>query len=127
MAGLEKRTWIDAVLDFNRAGEFAGDDVDRYSALVDLGHEYSGVAILIPTIENALVSVYAQEDALIATVPKPVHIWKSDNTSALFATSTGTGGIYVACCPLGGVLRYIRLYTSENQTADRTFKVKGIL
>ena len=124
MPGLPNRDFLPALIDIDRDGEFVGDDVDRYSALVDLGGEFSEVAIKLPTIDNATVAVYAQQDGAIATVPVPVHVRKADNTTGVVFISEGTGGITVTL-PLGNV-RYIRLYTGANQTADRTILVKGV-
>lgn len=128
MAGLDKRDFLTALIDIDRDGEFVGDDVDRYSKLVDLGGEFSQVAIKLPTIDNAVVSVYAQQDSAIATVPKAVYVWEADSWNELTtlpaATDAGTGDIYVVL-PIGAA-RYIRLYAGGNQIADRAILVKGV-
>ena len=120
-------TWQLALIDIDRAGEFAGDDVDRYSGLVDLGHHASGVMIHVPTITSAAVSILAQRDSSTATVPVGVHYRQSsDNATALWATTASTGG-FIIYAPLGGV-RYIRIATAAaNQVADRAFYVIGVL
>lgn len=118
-------TWQAAVIDIDRDAEFSGDDVDRYSSLVDLGRECTGVVIDIPAIDSAAVSVYAQVDGEEDTVPLAVHYRQaSDNATAVWSTTAGTGGLFIHCDFLGAV-RYIRLYTGANQTADRTFYVLG--
>lgn len=118
-------TWQAALIDIDRDTEFTGDDVDRYSALVDLGRECGGVIIHVPTIDSATVAVYAQRDSGEDTVPAEVHYKKpSDEATQAWATTAGTGGLFIHC-PYLGAVRYIRLYTSANQTADRTFYVLG--
>lgn len=118
--------WQAALVDINRATEFAGDDVDRFSALIDLGRECSGVVIDIPALSaSAAVSVYGQRDGEVDTVPKQVyHIMPDDGTVEAWATAVDAGG-YVVHCPVLGAVRYIRLHCSTNQAADRTFYVLG--
>jgi len=127
MATKAGMTWQLALIDIDRAGEFVGDDVDRYSGLVDLGHHASGVMIQVPEITSAAVSLLAQRDGLIATVPVGVYYRKtSDDATALWATTAGTGG-FIIYAPLGGI-RYIRVATAAvNQTADRSFYVIGVV
>ena len=104
--------------------EFTGDDVDRYSSLVSLDKPYDFLLIEIPTIDTATVGIYVQPDDAIATVPKALHVWKLDNTSAALTTSSGTGALTIRV-PLTFV-QFFRLYTSANQLADRTFYVRGV-
>lgn len=115
-----------ALLDYNRAAtEFTGDDVDRFTALVDLGRQWEWVRIDVPTIDSATVSIYVQFDAAVATVPVLLHYkLPADASTAAWATTAGTGGYSIVCPCLGGA-QYIRLYTGANQTADRTFYVQG--
>lgn len=118
--------WKDCTIDIDRDTEFVGDDVDQYSKLVDLGRHYEKVVILVPTIVSGTVSVYVQEVASTATVPKPLHYRQtSDNATAAWTISTGSGLLAITC-DLGGI-RYIRLRTGANQTStDRTFRVMGV-
>jgi len=118
--------WKECVLDYNRsATEFTGDDVDRFTALVDLGRPFSGVQVFVPTIDSGAVSVYIQRDNNIDTVPVIVHYRQtSDNATAAMSTTASTGG-YVFEFPVSGI-QCFRLYTGANQTADRTFYVRGV-
>lgn len=117
--------WKAAVIDIDRATEFSGDDVDRYSSLVDLGDDFKYATVFIPAIDSAAVTPYLQRDGQVATVPVASHFWNDADadTNVIQSTVAGTGGItitfFVGCC------QYLRLYTGANQTADRTFYVKG--
>jgi hypothetical protein len=119
-------TWQSVLLDYNLATpEYTGMDVDRTSALVDLGRECSGVVIYVPTIDSAAISLLAQMDSAITTVPADLHYKKpADGSTAAWASTAGTGGYFIHIDCLGAV-RYFRIYTSQNQTADRTFYVLG--
>lgn len=116
----------DCLIDIDRASEFTGDDVDRYSKLIDLGFMCDGVTIVAPTITSATISVYVQEGGLIATIPKVLHYKRTadETTSAEWKTTAGTGASSIYCNGIGG-FRFIRLYSSADQTSDRTFRVCG--
>lgn len=117
--------WKNALVDINRAAEFVGDDVDQYSELVDLGAIFDAIFIHIPTIDAATVAVSLQRTASKAEVPVPLHYRQSsDNATALWATTSGTGGLVIACYPLGGI-QFLRIKCSENQSADREFHIRG--
>jgi len=117
--------WQSVLMDIDLTAEYSGEDIDRTSALVDLGRECTGVIIYIPTINSAAVSLLVQRDSAIATVPYALHYRQtSDNATALWATTASTGAIYIHCSVLGAI-RYFRIYTGANQTADRTFYVLG--
>lgn len=117
--------WKNAVIDIDRDTEFSGDDVDRYSSLVDLGDDFKYATVFIPAIDSAAVTPYLQRDGQVATVPVASHFWNDADadTNVIQSTIAGTGGItitfFVGCC------QYLRLYAGANQTADRTFYVKG--
>ena len=113
-----------ALIDIDRATEFTGDDVDRYSELVDLGQVFSIVTVEIPTIDSASIYIYVQKDKYKSGVPIPVHYMKSDDTTAVLANTAGTGGNSITL--LIGGYQFIRIYTTANQTADRTFYVRGV-
>ena len=119
-------TWQAVLMDIDRATEYAGDDADRVSALVDLGFDAGGVMIQIPAIDSAVVSLLVQRNGLVATVPVGLHHKKpADDATALWATTAGTGSLVIHVPVLGGI-RYLRITTAAvNQTADRTFYVKG--
>lgn len=116
--------WIAGVIDIDRASEFSGDDVDRFSEVIDLGADYMAVVIEIPTIDSATVSIHVMRDSTVTTVPKEVHYTKSDDTTAHWTTTAGTGLLSITLF-IGGY-QYIRIHTSANQTADRTFYCRGV-
>jgi len=124
MAGVPNRTWQSVLMDIDLTAQYSGEDIDRTSALVDLGHDCSGVTVFVPTIDSAAVSLLVQRDGEIDTVPVALHYRQtSNNATALQATTAGTGG-YVFTFDCDGI-RYFRIYTGANQTADRTFYVRG--
>ncbi len=125
--------WKTATLDFDRSDlEFTGDDVDRYTDVVDLGEGYEHLTVFVPALSaSAKVTPYIQRDAKIDTVTPangtvPVAMVTMDgNATGHFAqaTSSGAGG-FVAIFRIGGA-RFVRLYTDANQSANRLFTVKG--
>lgn len=117
--------WYTATIDIDRdPAEYSGMDVDRCSSLVDLGKNYSFLIIEVPTIDSATVGVLVQQVASTATVPKALHYVKADDSTAAFVTTAGTGA-YSITVPIYGY-QYIRLLTGADQTADRSFKVRGV-
>ena len=118
--------WKTVLLDYDRSSEFTGDDVDRYSAVCDLGDGYEFVTIFVPALDSSgTVSVYVQRDEAIATVPVIVHAFDDDATGSFaHATSSGAGSIVVTF-RIGGC-RYFRIYVGADQSANRTFYAKGI-
>lgn len=117
---------VTSLLDFDRASEFAGDDVDQYSALVDLGREYSSLIITIPTIESSPINIYVQNLVAIATVPTLLHYrLTSTEATGAWATTASTGGLTIVCDCLGG-FRWVRIRCTTNQTADRVFTLRGM-
>jgi hypothetical protein len=118
--------WKSVLLDYDRATEeFVGDDVDRFSALLDLGECYEFITVLIPALSaEGTVTPYIQKDEKIATIPVAVHAMDDDTTGSFaHATSSGAGSIAVIF-RIGGA-QYIRLYVGADQTANRTFYVRG--
>lgn len=117
--------WQTATIDIDRDTEFAGDDVDRYSSVIDLGRECSGVVIKLPAMTSSAISLYAQEVAAIATVPVPVHYRQaSDDATTAWITTASTGSLTIHCNWLGAI-RYIRIYAAVNQATDRSISVLG--
>jgi hypothetical protein len=115
----------DCLIDIDRASEFSGDDVDRYSALIDLGMMCNKLVINAPTMTSATISVYVQEGSAVDTVPDAVHRSAfADDATAAWATTAGTGEFQITCDI--GLARYVRLYSGANQAADRTFRICGI-
>ncbi len=122
--------WISILLDYNRAQEFgATDDVDRYSALCNLGSAYEYILLYIPDLVASTVSIYVQRDGAIATIPYPLHHGQVTGATPAWGTAawatTNTSELCYVVIPARGV-QYFRLYTSADQTADVTFYVKGI-
>lgn len=120
------QAWQSVLMDIDLAAEYSGEDIDRTSALVDLGFEASGVMIFVPAIDSATIGLLVQRDSAIATVPVALH-WKkvSDDSTTAWVTTAGTGSLMIHV-PLGGI-QYFRILTGANQTADRTFYVKGTI
>jgi len=124
MATKKGQKWQSVLLDIDLPAEYAAEDIDRTSSLVNLGFEASGVMIFIPTIDSATIGLLVQRDSAIATVPIALHYKKfADDASAAWLTTASTGGIMINI-PLGGI-QYFRILTGADQTADRTFYVKG--
>ena len=116
--------WQAVLMDINLPAEYAAEDIDRTSALVDLGFEAGGVMVFVPTIDSATIGVLVQRDGEIATVPVALHYKKpSDDATAAWTTTASTGGFMIEIS-LGGI-RFFRILTGADQTADRTFYVKG--
>lgn len=119
--------WMEALLDYDRSDlEFTGDDVDQFSALVDLGKQYKQLAVMIPALAaSGTVSVYVQRDGNIDTIPLVVHALDADTTgSFLHATSSGAGSIAVIFDIAGA--QFVRVRVNANQTANRSFVVRGL-
>jgi hypothetical protein len=117
--------WQSVLLDYDLAAQYSGEDIDRTSALVDLGRECSGVIIYVPTIESAKISLLVQMDGETDTIPFDLHYKKPADGSTGIWETTASGGGYFIHCPHLGAIRYLRIYTSENQTSNRTFYVLG--
>ena len=125
LAKVRAGEWQTATIDIDRASEFTGDDVDRYSDLVDLGSEFGDVLVEIPALDaSGVVSLYTQKDADKDTVPKQVQIFDDDATGHfVHGTSSGAGGFAIVFHV--GAAQYLRVHVAANQAADRTFYVKG--
>ncbi|MFA5377308.1 MAG: hypothetical protein WC455_16275 [Dehalococcoidia bacterium] len=117
--------WKDALIDIDRDVEFTGDDVDRYSKIVDLGGVYENIEVKLPTITGSVVQAYGQQGNGLTEVPLPINIFDADATGHFaHATTTGPGGFYITF-HIGG-FQFIRIHTDANQAADRTFSVRGV-
>ena len=116
-----------ALIDYDRSvtGSFSGDDADQYSLAFDLGAEYDFVRIECPTLNAAAtVALYKHHDIEdLDEVPIPVEYQKHDNTSAIWARTSGTAAGVIAV--LAGGLQYGRIKCSANQAANRSFYVQG--
>ena len=106
--------WKDAVIAINTA----------LSAEVDLGRVYDKVLVVIPTITAASISLQVAEKS-----GGPFQdLWFISDTDGddkqPLTLVTGTGAITVIF-PLGGFC-YIKVKSSANQAAAKTFRVCGI-
>jgi hypothetical protein len=117
--------WKSALIDIDRSTEFTGDDVDRYSKLVDLGMPFEFLTVIIPTITSAQITPYIQRTPSEDEVPVPVHFWNDSDadTDVVQSTVAGTGGLAVTF-NIGGA-QYVRLHSGANQIADRTLYARG--
>jgi len=120
-----KGAWKTALVDIDRAVEFSGDDVDRFSKLVDLGKGFKDVLVLIPALNaSAVVSVYVQKGSGVDEVPVALAILDDDATGHFaHATTSGAGSIAIIF-HIGGA-EFIRIYCGADQVADRSFSVMG--
>ncbi len=117
--------WQIGLIDIDRDTEFSGDDVDRYSSLVDLGRECSGVIIRLPAMTSSAINIYVQASSTVATIPVALHYRQSsDDATAVWATTASTGSLAIHCNWLGAI-RYIRIYAAVNQAADRSISILG--
>jgi len=120
-----KGKWTSALVDIDRATEFTGDDVDRYSELVDLGANFDKVLVILPALTSAVVSLYIQKDGNEDTIPVQLQALDDDATGHFaHATTAGTGAIAVLFKLVGGI-QYLRVHCGDNQAADRTFWLRG--
>lgn len=124
--------WQTVVLDYDKTAEYSGQDIDTTSDLFDLGSGllgqaglYDGIQIIVPTIDTGTLSLLVAQTPVITEVPIPLHIDKGDGTTVLWTLSSGTGALMVTVYGVGAV-QYGRLKTGGNQSANRTFKVRGI-
>ena len=118
--------WKKALVDIDRATEFTGDDVDRFTGLVDLGRDYKTLVACVPALDSsASVRVYGQRDAAIATAPHPVVRLKHEATGHVAQVTTSGSGDFEVSFDIGG-LQFVRLYLSANQGADRSIWVRGV-
>ena len=86
---------------------------DDLSDVVTLGAEVDYLQILIPTIDSA--NVFLQ----VAETPSSTFY---DLTDIYIASGTGSVANVV---PIGG-FAHIKIRTSNSQTANRTFRVRGL-
>ena len=119
--------WITVTWDIDRTTDTNGDP-DKYSGVIDLGDNYKELLVWIPTITAAQIGIEGQLDGDESTsdVTNPVYDWKdSDADTDVQQLSASETTAKLLTFKIGG-LRYVRLYSSNNQAADRTFYVKGI-
>ena len=114
-----------ALIDIDRDVEFSGDDVDRYTKLVDLGGIYKFVEVTVPALSaSAAVDLFTQEDKSIDTVPSQfIALVTTAAGHYVPSTTSGAGTVIVVFGPL--VAQYVRVRAGANQSADRNFYVRG--
>jgi len=118
--------WHEALVDIDRSTEFTGDDVDRYSKLVDLGADFEFITVIMPTLESTTqVTPYIQKTQDEDDIPVPVYFFHDNDadTDIIQSSVAATGG-YALTFRIGGA-QFVRLYCGTNQTVDRTFYVRG--
>ena len=118
--------WQVCLFDIDRASEFTGDDVDRYSKLVNLGRPFERLLLAIIAPITSALSIYVQEDASEATVPKQLNYVKPETaTHAAWTTTAGTGSQMISCDYLNGY-KYVRIYSGADLPVDRTIRICGV-
>lgn len=117
--------WEAATIDIDRATEFTGDDVDRYSSLVNLGGSYKFLTVIVPALDaSGVVTPYIQRGGAEDTVPTAMVALDDDATGHFaHATSSGAGSIAVIF-DIGGA-QFVRIHCGANQAADRVFYCQG--
>ena len=114
-----------ALVDIDRSSEFTGDDVDRFSELVDLGEDFARVLVWIPALDaSGVVSIYIQRDSLVASIPLQVQSFDADATGHFVQGTTSGAGDIAITFDVGGA-QYLRVHVAANQAADITFYVRG--
>jgi len=117
--------WITATIDIDRSTEFTGDDADRYTDVIDLEDNYEFLTVFIPTITSASITPYLQMDGDIDTVPVASYFFHDNDadTDVIQSSAAATTTKFLTF-NIGGC-RYLRLYSSANQAADRTLYCRG--
>jgi len=101
----------------------AKDDAGKLSAAVDLGRPYRSLAVIVPTIDSASVTVHVT-DVIGGTYQALYYISTNDGDDDAAITTAGVGGITVVF-PFFG-FQYFKIAVGATQTtAARTFKVRG--
>ena len=125
-----------ALIDVNRASEFSGDVVDRYSKIVDLGAKYEFLTVKLPALSaSGIVSAYVQEDdkvtkaagqhpAVVGTIPLIIHVLDDDATGSFAHSTSSTAGSLSIIFRIGGY-QFVRIHVASTQSGDRSIKVWG--
>lgn len=118
-------SWKAATIDVDRASEFTGDDVKKYSSLVALGENYEFLTIDVPTLDAAgTIIVYVQKDSSVATVPKSMNALVDNAVNHYIPTTTSGSGDIVVTFRIGGC-QGIRIKVSGDAADDTVFYVRG--
>jgi hypothetical protein len=122
--------WQTVTLDYDKTAEYSGQDIDTTSDLFDLTGGlsekgfYDGFEIIIPTIETGTVSLLIAQTSTITEVPVPLHVSNGVGATVLWTVTSGTGGLQTAAHNVGAI-QYGRIKTGGNQSANRSFKIRG--
>ncbi|MDP1614523.1 MAG: hypothetical protein Q8L68_01865 [Methylococcales bacterium] len=101
----------------------AKDDAGKLSGAVDLGRPYGSLAVIIPTIDSASVTIHVS-DTSDGTYRAIYYISTNDGDDDAAITTAGTGGITVVF-PFFG-FQHLKIVVGATQTtAAVTFKVRG--
>ena len=122
--------WQTVVLDYDKTAEYSGQDIDTTSDLFDLTGGvsekgfYDGFEIIVPTIETGTLSLLIAQTSTITEVPVPLHVSNGVGSTVIWTVASGTGGLQVAAFNVGAI-RFGRIKTGGNQSANRTFYIRG--
>lgn len=117
--------WISSLFDFNRASEFAGDDVDQFSSVIDLKGNYEFVTVIVPVLVSGKITPYIMRTPAVTEVPVLMHFMAADSAASYAQDSTAISTVSTALTFRIGGAQYLRLRSSGDQTADVTFYAKG--
>ena len=98
-------SWMDATITYLT-------DADL-TAAVDLGRRFEKLEVFIPTLDETTLILHAAEK--LAGTYYPVG-----NSVSVAATTGGYKDTWIM-----GAVRYIKIETGTDQTANRTFRVSG--
>lgn len=115
-----------ATIDIDRTPtEFAGDDVDQFSSLVELDRPYRKLLITFPAITSSITEIHLQDGDSTDTVPLAFHeIMSDDGATQVWATTASAGSLVIQADI--GFVQFFRLRCTTNQTADRAITVRGM-
>lgn len=123
---MEFSKWVASLMDVDRAPlEFTGDDVNRFTSVIDLGWPFEFVTVILPIMDSADVTLYVQRTAEVDEVPSLLHVLDYDAAGSLIQTSATVSTAAIALTFRIGGAQFFRLYTSADQSGDITFWARG--
>ena len=117
--------WISSLMDVDRDAEFAGDDVDQFSSIINLKGNYEFVTVILPIMVSSDVTIYIQRTDAVTEVPVIMHTLDGDSADSFAQTSAAVSSAAIALTFRIGGAQYFRLKMDGNQTLDLTFYAKG--